>query len=105
MADNSNGEITEQWRLDDYISAQDLPSPTIAKIDVEGAELRVLTGAKEALKGIQTLYIEVHVDGEARSLNQFGDSEKELREFLIEQGFSLTELHTRDTEIHLKASK
>jgi len=48
-------------RLDDMVSTFNLPKPTHLKIDVDGAELRVLHGATEVLRhdGLRTILIEV----------------------------------------------
>ena len=40
---------TVSYRLDDLISAFDLPQPTLIKLDVDGPEAEVLAGADEAL--------------------------------------------------------
>jgi FkbM family methyltransferase len=40
---------TLQYRLDDLVEQLDLPAPTLAKIDVDGAEARVLEGGPRTL--------------------------------------------------------
>lgn len=47
---------------DELIRREGLPSPTIAKIDVEGAELRALDGLASSLDSCRLLYVEVHRD-------------------------------------------
>ena len=48
-------------RLDDMVSTFNLPKPNHLKIDVDGAELRVLHGATEILRhdGLRTILVEV----------------------------------------------
>lgn len=48
--------------VDTMIEREDLPKPTIAKVDVEGAELQVLDGAETALDSCRELFVEVHLD-------------------------------------------
>jgi FkbM family methyltransferase len=62
-------------RLDTIMREEDLPAPDLIKIDVEGAEVDVLSGAGELLRGARPLLmIELHgtnqgVSAALRSLN------------------------------------
>lgn len=47
-------------RLDDLINTGEVPQPDIIKIDVEGAELDVLKGAKNTLTKTREVFVEVH---------------------------------------------
>ncbi len=60
-------DITVQVRrLDDLVSAENLPPPEFIKIDVEGAELEVIEGARDTLVRYgPTLMIELHGTNEA----------------------------------------
>ena len=53
--------------LDTLVKLFNLPYPDYIKIDVDGAELNVLKGAKETLKHIKSLMIEIN-DKEALNL-------------------------------------
>jgi FkbM family methyltransferase len=56
--------LTERVRivkLDEFISQEELPPPDVIKVDVEGAELKVLQGARETLAGCKPrLVIALH---------------------------------------------
>lgn len=47
-------------RVDDFLVGRQ--APTFVKMDVEGFELEVLKGAREALKHIRCLFMEIHGD-------------------------------------------
>jgi len=63
-------------RLDDLVRVEDLPRPIVAKIDTQGAELRVLRGAERSLPHIDHLICEFWPWG----LRRMGDSAEELIE-------------------------
>ena len=46
-------------RLDTIVAREQLPVPDLVKIDVQGAELDVLAGAGDTLRGTQALIVEV----------------------------------------------
>lgn len=59
------------YSLDELIRHFDLPAPNHIKLDVDGAEARVLAGAKEALAAphLQSVLAEVHPD-EAEAIDE-----------------------------------
>jgi FkbM family methyltransferase len=73
-------------RLDDF-AALGLPSPTIMKIDIDGAEIDMMKGARETLRlpNLRTVLIEA-------DLEQTADAVIEMAK---EAGFELKEKHTR----------
>jgi FkbM family methyltransferase len=76
--------LVEMRALDSLIFGSDrYPHPDVLKIDVEGAELDVLTGAKRALQeSMPVLFIETH----SRALDE------QCRNFLTGIGYVLTPL-------------
>lgn len=82
LADGDGIEVPSRT-LDDIASAHDRVD--LLKIDVEGAEMRVLRGGHETLRKTKAIYIEV-ADA---FLRRFGSSAAELIEFLQESGFHL----------------
>jgi len=72
--------------LDAVVADLDLPMPRLIKIDTEGAEHRVLTGAAGLLRECRVPYIiaELHEFG----LAELGSSQRDLRRFMAEQGYA-----------------
>ncbi|WP_440771401.1 FkbM family methyltransferase [Natronorubrum sp. DTA28] len=84
------------------INKYNVPTPSVVKIDVEGAELSVLRGLeKTLLKNIRLVYVEVHTE----KITEFGDTPSEVISFLDNIGFNVDEISHRGTEVFLRASK
>ncbi|MBK8092733.1 MAG: FkbM family methyltransferase [Verrucomicrobiaceae bacterium] len=75
----------EMRRLDEIPGIADVPHYDLAKIDVQGAELKVLRGFGALLERIQAIYIEVNFT----SLYQDGAVFCETHAFLEQGGFKL----------------
>jgi FkbM family methyltransferase len=76
----------ELTTLDQYVRSSDLDRVDLIKIDVEGAEFRVLQGASETLTRLRpTLYLEIN----PAFLEQAGSSAKEVGEFLAAHGYAV----------------
>jgi FkbM family methyltransferase len=89
------GTITiTKIRGDDLITQEDLPQPTIIKIDVEGAEQDVLDGLESALShpACRLVYCETH----AERLASRGYSPDDVRRTLESHGFSVSEMTVRE---------
>ena len=88
---------------DRLIAGNDVPEPTVIKIDVEGAESLVLDGLSQALSNpdCRTVYCEVHLPtGDHRpSVEDFGSSPEAICNRLEQVGFTVERLHRRDSEI------
>ena len=72
--------------LDELIERQLIASPTIVKIDVEGAEGMVLEGMKHLLKSKKPpkdIFIEIH----SKYLKEFGDSPEKIVSTLKKYGY------------------
>ena len=87
---NSTGNLKtiQATTLDSYVEGNTI-NPTLIKIDVEGAEIKVLRGMKNILKTDHlTLLIEVH----GNVLNYLGFKPEEIIEILMFHNFNLYEL-------------
>lgn len=94
-APQNHGSITvPKIRGDELIAREDLPPPTVLKMDVEGAEQAVLDGLETTLShpDCRLVYCETHAD----RLETMGSSVAELRETLDSHGFSITEYPVRE---------
>lgn len=85
---------------DDLVASGAVPPPTVLKVDVEGAELRVLEGLAETLEGpsVRRVYVEVHPD----RLHEYGDREADVAAFLRERGFEVDRFADRGEEYFLR---
>lgn len=74
-------------KLDDLVLQKSLPLPSIVKIDIEGAELFALTGARRTLvkAGLPPIFIEYS----AATSHDAGYKREDIRDFLIDMGYSL----------------
>lgn len=98
--DKTDGALeVEEARTDSLVD--ELPTPDVVKIDVEGAELQVLRGMKEMLADCRVVYTEVHPD----RLQRRGGSEDEVVELLERAGLSVEKLESRGQEAFLRAER
>jgi len=88
-----SGVPTESVRMDTVMSLLNWPRVSLIKIDVQGAEQRVLDGARQTLaKNRPVLMLEI--DDEA--LRAFGSSARSLEEFVTGLGYDMRAM--RDSE-------
>lgn len=73
------------------------PAPDVVKIDVEGAEARVLEGLTGVLDDVSAVFIEVHPG----LLDSFGDSEWTCKDTLLAHGFEESWRIERDGQYHV----
>ena len=87
---DGSGKFLVDTRPVDPLLGDEVPPPDAVKIDVEGAELRVLEGMDEALEGVRSLLCEVHMPSYHRpSIESSGGSKSDLEEYLRSRGFSI----------------
>jgi FkbM family methyltransferase len=81
--------VVQAVSLDSYVSEHGLPAPDLIKMDVEGAELAALTGAKSLLaRHHPKIFLAVH--GE--------DLRRQCRDFLASLGYRLRGLDRENLE-------
>jgi FkbM family methyltransferase len=93
-------EVTSR-KLASVVKNEDIPSPTVIKIDVEGAELKVLNGLDGLLDNIQIIYCEIHYP----FLDGFNADGEDIIEFLESDGFEIKTLHERGGNEFVKAKR
>lgn len=83
-----NAVETRVETVDELIEEEVMPSPTVVKIDVEGAEADVLLGMSETLgarkSAVSDIFLELHREAE---LIQFGTKRAEVLEIVDSFGF------------------
>ena len=89
MGDRTVSSVT----LDSFCAREDV-TPDVLKIDVEGAEGCVLSGATDVLRERPTLFVEIHEDPRH-------DFERSVRDRL--SGFDIEVLMRRESEVFIRA--
>lgn len=104
LAARGTGTPVETRRGDDLIEAG-VPTPSVLKIDVQGAELRVIDGMGAALSDVDLVYVELHHE----TCRRYGTTADEVADRLRDRGFALDELggpSTRRADVSfLRASR
>ena len=100
LTTDGNGEPVSIRRAATLIDSGEVMAPDIVKIDVEGAEGRVLAGFGDWLSRIRVLYVEVHVN----RLAEFNDSTASVVAQLRNAGFEVERIESRENELHLRAT-
>jgi FkbM family methyltransferase len=95
--------MVEGNTLDNVIEEERLSKPDVIKIDVEGSEMKVLSGAKRLFSSRQRprdVFIEIH----PRYLKEFGSSENEVLKYFEIMKYKVIWMDDRDNEklYHLK---
>lgn len=102
-ADNPRTDVettrVQARRLASVLDREDVPPPTLVKIDVEGAEHDVLRGMGPHLEEVRVLYCELHHP----VLSDFGTTGGDVRAFLRSAGFTVERFAERDENEFLKA--
>jgi len=85
----SNRTITvSSYVGDELVAGGTLPAPTVAKLDVQGAEYRVLKGLETALEegSLRVIYCELHPE----QVKKIGGSVDDLTSLLEKYGFEIS---------------
>lgn len=95
----ARGITVDQRRGDSILQEGMALPPHMLKIDVEGAECRVLAGMSSMLShpSLRSVYCEVH----PRVLQIFGDSPSDVERLITNAGLAIIERHERGTEYHI----
>lgn len=110
VPDAADGAVieVESARLDDVIDASALAKPVVLKLDVQGAEVKVLAGAHRTLPHVDAVVLEYWPRGLLRAGNHAAQLESLLGAFpwaaLLKQGDSKLEHKTRAELFHALAS-
>lgn len=97
VSEEEDDGVQIELRTGDTLIKQGLPSPDLVKIDVEGAERRVLSGMKETLSsGGRCRFILVEVHSAGSSSDREGT---EVREVLESSGYEIEAHERRDEAI------
>lgn len=102
---STDGWLDVECRRGETLIDEGIPAPDVMKIDVEGAELKVLEGMDGQLDDVTTIYVEVHTEKGAR----YDTTPSEVEAFLEEEGFTLTSLGepawARSGVYHVRANR
>lgn len=99
-------EQIECVRLDDVEEIQSLHKHFILKIDVEGAELKVLRGARECISRLRPIIIcEVLHAHDAQTLSQSRENKKQIQAYLDELNFLLYHIDLNPGQNHRQSMK
>lgn len=91
LSTNGQGIPVAGFRGDSLITPG-TPAPNVLKIDVQGAELKVLYGMGDLLDDVERIYVELHVE----KCRRYGTTVSEVEAFLVKNGFSITRLGEPD---------
>ncbi|AHG01092.1 hypothetical protein HALLA_16225 [Halostagnicola larsenii XH-48] len=105
----TDGEsVTVPAHRGDTLVDDGLAQPNVVKIDVEGAEPRVVDGMAETLADdrCRTVYCEIHRPAETRpSVEDHGSSVEQFLESLRDLGFTVETIEDRGLDLHVKGTK
>ncbi len=113
-ATGGTGSVTVPAYRGDSLVDDGFPQPNVVKIDVEGAEPRVVDGMAETLRDerCRTVYCEVHrpavgdTEADTRpSVEDHGSSVSEFLESIRDLGFRVETIEDRGLDIHIKATQ
>lgn len=88
---------------DELIQTGTIPEPDVIKIDVEGAEQKVIQGLTRTLKrgSCRVIFCEIHPE----QLSELNTSAEEVRRLLESNGYTVGVMGSRGTERFIRASR
>lgn len=89
--------------VDELILDEKIPTPSVMKIDIEGAEILALKGASKLLASAnkpRLIFIEVHPD----FLKSFNSKVEEVQQILLDNQYHILSTQKRDDQFHLIAT-
>lgn len=92
-------EIEIEEKRGDNLIRKGIPTPTVLKIDVEGAEMQVIEGLGDILSSARLIYCEVHND------ESHDNRLDEIRKTLSEYGFEVELILDRGDQNILRGTK
>ena len=98
------GRVVPANSIDNMVLNEEIPKPTVVKIDVEGAEMEVLKGAMDSFgrKSCRVIYCEVHPD----QLTSFGSTPQKIESTIEELGFKISKIkQSPDGRYMIKGSR
>ncbi|WP_117594481.1 FkbM family methyltransferase [Haloprofundus halophilus] len=99
LTESQEGLQVPTTDADNLVNRGIVPQPDHVKIDVEGAELRVLRGMETTLKEVKCLYLEVHPS----KVSEYGGSVDEIKTHIAAAGLEYEKIHERGEEFFLRA--
>lgn len=101
--ERDDGEFSAKLSCGDtLVSNGVIQPPTVVKIDVEGAELKVIRGLEENLtsRKCRAVYVELH-----RKITEYGGSWEAVESELASFGYDVTEIYERRNQKFIRAVK
>lgn len=83
------------------VESEGIPTPTVIKIDVEGAEFKVLNGMDRLFDEVEILYCEIHHP----VLDEFNTDGEKIISYIQSRGFDVKTLHQRGKNEFVKATR
>lgn len=106
---NATTELRQAVRGADLVTNGEIPPPNVVKIDVEGADLKVIRGLEDLLakQACHTVFCEVHLPSwvDRPAVTDFGAEATEIELTLRDLGFDVERFQEVEKGYHLKAVK